>query len=409
MSFLVSILESYEGLIAGKIGNPNITKEDYDQVDPEDMELMDIRWCLASVIRKAQRFMEITGRKYLEGPNMKIGFDKAKVTCFMCKQKGQFKRESTNRQADDSVNPFHEDYYKKAIYHRTNEQPIKMNQKQIDEGSSKDRKQAMAVIHDDEGFNRNKYIPKEKNALVAEVKQSREERHARMYLSEAYKAFVEAKRVNRLDKERECFVDPQGNLTINPEKVDFEVLVVAIPIVGVWIKGLEENPNYRKEVDEGIKKVIYASVEKKKKTVEEIVDKSQKMVDEVKKTDVKAEEAVAEKQQEIEEDQNQKAKEATMPKTEVLIQTVFSVSTNKIDNKTNDQCKKCVETCSACTEKDKNLRSRDTEFTKIEIIFKEKCNEMIENVRFFKQKAKEATEMRCSRKRKQNFKTKVFS
>ncbi|KAJ0568302.1 putative transcription factor interactor and regulator CCHC(Zn) family [Helianthus annuus] len=121
MSFLASVLESYEGLIAGKIGNPNMTKEDYDQVDPKEMEQMDIHWCMASVIRKAQRFMEITGRKCLEGPAMKIGFDKGKDTCFKCKQKGHFKKkECTNRQADDSVNPFHEDYYKKpSIIART--------------------------------------------------------------------------------------------------------------------------------------------------------------------------------------------------------------------------------------------------------------------------------------------------
>ncbi|MFS8019391.1 putative transcription factor interactor and regulator CCHC(Zn) family [Helianthus anomalus] len=53
---------------------------------------------------------------------MKLGFDKAKVTCFKCKRKGHFKRECKNREADDSVNPFYEDYYKKAIYLRTNEQ-----------------------------------------------------------------------------------------------------------------------------------------------------------------------------------------------------------------------------------------------------------------------------------------------
>ncbi|KAM0001402.1 putative transcription factor interactor and regulator CCHC(Zn) family [Helianthus debilis subsp. tardiflorus] len=114
MSFLASILVSYEGLIGGKIGNPNMTKEDYDQVDPEEMELMDIRWCMASVIRRAQRFVEITGRKCLEGPDMKIGFDKNKVTCFKCKQKGHFKRECTNNKVDDSVNPFYDDYYKKG-------------------------------------------------------------------------------------------------------------------------------------------------------------------------------------------------------------------------------------------------------------------------------------------------------
>ncbi|MFS7957346.1 putative transcription factor interactor and regulator CCHC(Zn) family [Helianthus anomalus] len=95
---------------------------------------------------------------------MKLGFDKSKVTCFRCKQKGHFKRECTNQGVDESVNPFHDDYYKKAIYHRTNEQPPKMNQKQIGEGSSKEKKQALVVIQDDEGFNWNKYIPKEKMA-----------------------------------------------------------------------------------------------------------------------------------------------------------------------------------------------------------------------------------------------------
>ncbi|KAJ0837164.1 putative transcription factor interactor and regulator CCHC(Zn) family [Helianthus annuus] len=196
MSFLASVLESYEGLVAGKIGNPNMIKEDYNQVDPKEVELMDIRWCMTSVIRRALRFMEITGRKCLEGPDMEIGFDKAKVTCFKCKQKGHFKRECTNNKEDDSVNPYHDDYYKKAIYHRNNEQ---LSKKQIDEGSSKEKKQAMLTIRDgssgpstiqdenrwkiqdNEGFNWNKYIKDERTekwVSAAEFKQSREEEHA---------------------------------------------------------------------------------------------------------------------------------------------------------------------------------------------------------------------------------------
>ncbi|MFS7977926.1 hypothetical protein Hanom_Chr10g00909711 [Helianthus anomalus] len=70
--------------------------------------------------------MEITGRKCLEAPDMKLGFEKAKVTCF-------------------NVNPFHDDYYKKAIYHRNNEQPTK---KQIEEGSSKEKKQGVLTIRE---------------------------------------------------------------------------------------------------------------------------------------------------------------------------------------------------------------------------------------------------------------------
>ncbi|KAJ0493117.1 putative transcription factor interactor and regulator CCHC(Zn) family [Helianthus annuus] len=118
MVFLASVLESYEGLVAGKIGNTNLTKEDYDQIDPEEMELIDIRWVMASAVRRAQRFMEITGRKTIGGPSTKLGFDKSKVTCFKCKQKGHFKRECKNAYADEAENPFRDDYYKKAIYHQ---------------------------------------------------------------------------------------------------------------------------------------------------------------------------------------------------------------------------------------------------------------------------------------------------
>ncbi|KAJ0614446.1 hypothetical protein HanIR_Chr02g0062531 [Helianthus annuus] len=79
MSFLASVLESYEGLVAGKIGNSELTKEDYDQIDPKEMELIDIHWCLASCIRRAQRYMEITGKQSIGGPSTKLEFDKSKV------------------------------------------------------------------------------------------------------------------------------------------------------------------------------------------------------------------------------------------------------------------------------------------------------------------------------------------
>ncbi|XP_022031544.1 uncharacterized protein LOC110932524 [Helianthus annuus] len=79
IALLASVLEAYEGLVAGKIGNPDMTKEDYDQIDPEELELIDIKWGMASLVRRAQRFMEITGRNSLSGPDQKLGFDKSKV------------------------------------------------------------------------------------------------------------------------------------------------------------------------------------------------------------------------------------------------------------------------------------------------------------------------------------------
>ncbi|KAM0062627.1 putative transcription factor interactor and regulator CCHC(Zn) family [Helianthus debilis subsp. tardiflorus] len=96
MPLLGYVLLSYEGLVAGRIGNPMLTKEDYYQIDAEEMELMDIKWCLASVLRR---------------------FDKSKVTCFRCREKGHFKRECKNREASSAHNPFgKDDYYRKAIY-----------------------------------------------------------------------------------------------------------------------------------------------------------------------------------------------------------------------------------------------------------------------------------------------------
>ncbi|MFS8031231.1 hypothetical protein Hanom_Chr17g01543371 [Helianthus anomalus] len=53
MASLVAMLESYENLIAGKIENPMLTKEDYDQTDAKELHFMDIKWCLASVVRRA--------------------------------------------------------------------------------------------------------------------------------------------------------------------------------------------------------------------------------------------------------------------------------------------------------------------------------------------------------------------
>ena len=82
MASLVTVLESYESLVVGRTGNPMLTKKDYDQIDSEELELMDIKWCLASVLRRAEKFKQITGRDDLrDAATSQLGFDKSKVTC----------------------------------------------------------------------------------------------------------------------------------------------------------------------------------------------------------------------------------------------------------------------------------------------------------------------------------------
>ncbi|KAJ0770921.1 putative transcription factor interactor and regulator CCHC(Zn) family [Helianthus annuus] len=238
MVFLASVLESYEGLVAGKIGNTNLTKEDYDQIDPEEMELIDIRWAMASAVRRAQRFMEITGRKSIGGPSTKLGFDKSKVTCFKCKQKGHFKRECRNAYADESENPFRDDYYKKAIYHQNKSEPPRLKQSE----DNREKSRALAVIYDDEGYDWSKEVLPEEDAVGYAFmaknepipwKDDRTEEQKYRYrkmISEnkiirLSGIYLEAKRAKRWDPDRECYLDPYGNIAIDHKTLDLEALI----------------------------------------------------------------------------------------------------------------------------------------------------------------------------------------
>ncbi|KAM0021496.1 putative transcription factor interactor and regulator CCHC(Zn) family [Helianthus debilis subsp. tardiflorus] len=174
MSLLGMVLESYTCFVAGRIGNPMLTKEDYDQIDAEEMELMDIKWCLASVLRRAEKFKQITGRDDLRDANAStLGFDKSKVTCFRCREKGHVKRECTNREASGAQNPFNNnnDYYRKAIYHQVGQSSQQQkHQAQTAHGRDviEDSGKRACVVNQDQkqSFNWDKYIPDNKKACL---------------------------------------------------------------------------------------------------------------------------------------------------------------------------------------------------------------------------------------------------
>ncbi|GJS60871.1 hypothetical protein Tco_0655655 [Tanacetum coccineum] len=73
--------------------SPQLVYEDLQQIHPDDMEEIDLRWQMAMLTMRARRFLKNTGRKLTINGNETIGFDKYKVESYNCHKRGHFARE----------------------------------------------------------------------------------------------------------------------------------------------------------------------------------------------------------------------------------------------------------------------------------------------------------------------------
>ncbi|GJZ35624.1 ribonuclease H-like domain-containing protein [Tanacetum coccineum] len=84
--------------------NPQLANEDLQQLHPDDLEEMDLRWQMAMLTMRARRFLKNTGRRITVNGNESIGFDKSKVECYNCHKRGHFARECRASRNQDNRN-----------------------------------------------------------------------------------------------------------------------------------------------------------------------------------------------------------------------------------------------------------------------------------------------------------------
>ncbi|GKD35119.1 ribonuclease H-like domain-containing protein, partial [Tanacetum coccineum] len=68
------------------------TQKDLEQINPDDLEEMDLQWEMAMLTIRDRRFIKRTRRK-LDVNGQRVGFDRSKVECYNCHKYGHFTRE----------------------------------------------------------------------------------------------------------------------------------------------------------------------------------------------------------------------------------------------------------------------------------------------------------------------------
>nr|GEV16035.1 hypothetical protein [Tanacetum cinerariifolium] len=87
--------------IASQSNGSQIKYEDINQIDEDDIEEMDIKWNIALLSMRADRFWKKTRKKItIQGTDV-AGFDKSKVECFNCHKMGHFTRECRAPRSQD--------------------------------------------------------------------------------------------------------------------------------------------------------------------------------------------------------------------------------------------------------------------------------------------------------------------
>ncbi|GJU85080.1 hypothetical protein Tco_1292626 [Tanacetum coccineum] len=89
---------------ASHSNSSQLDNKDLKQVDPENLEEMDLKWQMAMLIMRARRFIKKTRRNLGVNGTDTIGFDKTKVECYNFHRRGHFSRECRAPKNQDNRN-----------------------------------------------------------------------------------------------------------------------------------------------------------------------------------------------------------------------------------------------------------------------------------------------------------------
>ncbi|GJS24208.1 ribonuclease H-like domain-containing protein [Tanacetum coccineum] len=89
-----------------QLNSHQLVHEDLQQIQPDDMEEMDLRWQIAMLTMRARKFLKNIGRKLTVNGNETIGFDKSKVECYNCHKRGHFARDKEEEEPNYALMAF---------------------------------------------------------------------------------------------------------------------------------------------------------------------------------------------------------------------------------------------------------------------------------------------------------------
>ncbi|GJS67245.1 hypothetical protein Tco_0681809 [Tanacetum coccineum] len=87
---------------ANQSSGPQLDHEDLEQVDEFDLEEIDLKWQVAMISMRLEKFYKKIGRRLQFDAKEPVGFDKTKVGCFNCHNTGQFTRECRSKGNQES-------------------------------------------------------------------------------------------------------------------------------------------------------------------------------------------------------------------------------------------------------------------------------------------------------------------